>query len=55
MLIVIAVLAHAAIPRYQVVGFGEGFVRLDRWTGRVEMPGNNGDEPATWVPILRRR
>lgn len=35
MLIVVALLAHAALPRYEWRG-SPPLVRIDRWTGRAE-------------------
>ena len=51
LLIVLALLIHALIPRYEVIGYGDSFVRLDRWTGLVEVPARGDEPPLIWSPI----
>lgn len=48
-LIVLALVLHAAIPRYGLTVRADGFVRFDRWTGRAEvvLPTNLARVP--WV------
>lgn len=42
--VALALLIHSMLPRYEVVGYGDAFLRVDRWTGVVEHPvaGDNG-------------
>lgn len=48
LLIVLAVLAHALVPRYEYRNFGEFapgiFTRIDRWTGSAELVSVRTDE-----------
>jgi hypothetical protein len=48
-LVVAGLLAHAAIPRYELHTFEQSGVvtRTDRWTGRVEL--TSVQHPASWV------
>lgn len=44
LILALALLVHAAVPRYELVSSGMGgvaFIRFDRWTGRAEVVPNN--------------
>lgn len=51
--LVLALLVHAAVPRYELVpGAPDGrpiFTRFDRWTGRAELVGTNNMLSVPWV------
>lgn len=49
--LVIAVLLHAAVPRYEwrPLAGTIGFVRIDRWTGRAQL---GGWHDGTWRSTL---
>lgn len=46
LLLALAILAHALIPRYEISFHGAEISRVDRWTGHVE-GGHAGD--LSWV------
>jgi hypothetical protein len=37
-LVTAALVLHALVPRYTLSPLGTGLVRMDRWTGRVDVP-----------------
>jgi hypothetical protein len=50
-LIVVAILCHAAVPRFELhlLPEGGGIFRLDRWTGRVEITNDLKGTP--WLRV----
>ena len=53
-LLVLAILAHALIPRFEIVSpQGSAIWRFDRWTGRLEIVGGANLDKAPWLSIPR--
>lgn len=52
-LLTLAILTHAAIPRYELITDPGGFMRFDRWTGRVELRGKQNIATAPWINAPR--
>lgn len=54
--IVLALLVHAAIPRFEIIPVFEGagaggFVRVDRWSGRAELAFRGNIARVTWLSV----
>lgn len=48
-LIGVALLGHVALPRYDVMVSDHAFVRVDRWTGHVEV--SDGGWETAWLTV----
>lgn len=54
-LVTLAILLHAALPRYQVTVQSANVFRVDRWTGRVEASALGTLRSVPWATVFPER